>query len=509
MAQPLFPVDRLPHMRFARGYIASSQSGRWVIALVFGSLLSPVSVSLAHAQILGQIEMRDSATADDYLCWSPVQARIRLATSQPADVSVTVKSVPLGPAGGQVQFMAATSAPITRATFTPVPELALTLPKDGGWVRFLVAGRRASRGSKDALIRAELPNGAGAIVQLPVMVRVRKDAETLTTAERAAFLRALAAWKTKPGLTRPTRFEDYYTAHDDAFSWGIHSNFGTQVSNFLPWHRAFLLNFERELQQIDPAVALPYWRFDVKAPGLFSAEFLGALVPGSTEVRFSNTNPIRGWSRGQGEALRRANQFDQQGPVSPNNLLAIVCRANEAGCSPQNAVQNELYRSVTDRVELNYHNGAHAGVLGWLGAGTSPSDPLFFLLHANVDRGSAHWQESRTRFVSDGQNEGSYTPTGRYPGATIPQGVREGLYALDPMWPWGPKSGDAGTPNDPRDDWLPYRFPFPSVPGMPFSAADPPTPAKMIDYMNVGGVNPAHGSCYDDFDFEGKDPRTN
>jgi hypothetical protein len=136
MAQPLFPVDRLPHMRFARGYIASSQSGRWVIALVFGSLLSPVSVSLAHAQILGQIEMRDSATADDYLCWSPVQARIRLATSQPADVSVTVKSVPLGPAGGQVQFMAATSAPITRATFTPVPELALTLPKDGGWVRF-------------------------------------------------------------------------------------------------------------------------------------------------------------------------------------------------------------------------------------------------------------------------------------------------------------------------------------------------------------------------------------
>jgi hypothetical protein len=27
--------------------------------------------------------------------------------------------------------------------------------------------------------------------------------------------------------------------------------------------------------------------------------------------------------------------------------------------------------------------------------------------------------------------------------------------------------------------------------------------------MNVGGVNPAHGACYDDFDFEGKDPRTN
>jgi tyrosinase len=31
---------------------------------------------------------------------------------------------------------------------------------------------------------------------------------------------------------------------------------------FLPWHRAYLLDLERELQGIDPQVTLPYWRFD-------------------------------------------------------------------------------------------------------------------------------------------------------------------------------------------------------------------------------------------------------
>ena len=41
-------------------------------------------------------------------------------------------------------------------------------------------------------------------------------------------------------------------------------------SAFYPWHRAYLLDLERELQNIDPSVSLPYWRFDQPAPGLFT-----------------------------------------------------------------------------------------------------------------------------------------------------------------------------------------------------------------------------------------------
>ena len=472
------------------------------ILLIVAMLGCPPSE--APAQSVGEIQIRQGATGADFLCWNPIPARVRLSAPTPADVDVTMTSAPLGAEAGDVHFAAAGAAPISRASFSPVRQLRLTLPKDASWVEFYVAGRRASRGTKDVFVRVE--TAGGALAQLPVMVRVRKDAETLSPIERDAFLRALAAWKLKPGLSRPTRFEDYYTAHDDAFQFGIHSMFGSRVSNFLPWHRAFLLNFERELQQIDPTVTLPYWRFDAAAPRLFSETFIGGLQPPSTEVRFAPTNPIRNWTLRSGETLRRSRGWSEQAAVDPDNFATLLCDAQDPACTTSGSGP---FRLVTDYVEANYHNDAHAQVGGWLGRGSSPSDPLFFLLHANVDRGWAHWQERRGRYDGSGQDARAYAPQGRYPGPAVSRREREGLYALDAMWPWGPKVGDGGTPGDPNDDWLPYRFPFPASAGLPFGPTEPPTPAAMIDYLNVGARASGHGACYDDVDFLGRDPRAN
>jgi tyrosinase len=44
---------------------------------------------------------------------------------------------------------------------------------------------------------------------------------------------------------------------------------------FPHWHRSYLLDLERELQQIDPTVALPYWKFDEPAPNVFRLKFMG------------------------------------------------------------------------------------------------------------------------------------------------------------------------------------------------------------------------------------------
>ena len=62
---------------------------------------------------------------------------------------------------------------------------------------------------------------------------------------------------------------------------------------FYPWHRAYLLDLERELQKIDPSVALPYWRFDQPAPGLFTTDYFGAPGPGGW-VRASRLQPTGG-----------------------------------------------------------------------------------------------------------------------------------------------------------------------------------------------------------------------
>lgn len=451
-----------------------------------------ISLEPASAQALAQFEIRATPESeDDFLCWTPTLARAKLATSGAADVAVTLKSEGAGPTAGVAGFMPAGNS-IDRANYAPKKELALVLPADGSWTEFYVLGLKASDGAKDVVVRAELPDGT-ALGQIATMVRVRKNAEALSPRERSNFLNALAQWKRIPGLSRRTRFEDFYTAHGDAFPMGIHSDFGRMVSNFLPWHRAFLLNFERELQAVDPTVSLPYWKFDEGAPSLFSEEFLGAGVQGTNEVGFSAANPIRGWSSPAGQLLTRARSGNQMGPIDPGVLPTLACAT---GACP------DVFRATTDSLEMNYHNFAHGFILGWLGSDTSPRDPLFFLLHANNDRGWAHWQVARDRF--DVTNTNSYSPPGSYPG-TVQNGIKQGLYANDEMWPWGQKTGDWGTPNDTSDDWLPYRFTFPAALGFPLSAQDYPTPAKMIDYMGVHGT-PELGFCYDDIGFTGAAP---
>ncbi|WP_429034115.1 tyrosinase family protein [Bradyrhizobium sp. I1.14.4] len=394
------------------------------------------------------------------------------------------------PIAGDAGFLSSASS----LDAVPVGKLDLVLKGDGSWTEFYVVGLKPSFGAKDVTIQAKRTDGT-IVASNAIMVRVRKNAEKLSQLERNAFLRALASWKTKRGQARPTRYEDFYTAHADAFNLGIHSGFGQFVSNFLPWHRAFLLDFERELQEIDPTVSLPYWKFDAAAPKLFDQDFIGGLTPGSTEVQFSANNPIRGWSKA-GQTIRRFKVFPDTAAVSAKNLDNILCLANPANC-PNRA---EKYRPTTDSFELNYHNNAHAAVLGWLGGADSPSDPLFFLLHANVDRGWAHWQAAYNRFTSNGADEASYAPTGQYPGAAANGRVRKGLYAMDEMWPWG----KAATGTDEMATWLPHSFAFPASEGLPLTPDSPPFPAKMVDYLGKTNLENANGVCYDDIGFRGE-----
>ena len=154
---------------------------------------------------------------------------------------------------------------------------------------------------------------------------------------------------------------------------------------------------------------------------------------------------------------------------------------------------NEGYRLVNGSIERGYHNGAHSRIGGWLGTGSSPRDPLFYLLHANVDRAWAQWQERFGRF--DPKSEASYSAQGSYPGSTEADRLRKGSYAEDEMWPWGANGGDQGT-SDPFDDWPPFSYGFPSPEG-----ESPPTPGEMVDYLDVSGIGGAHSACYDDMGF--------
>lgn len=458
-------------------------------------LIITLASGLAISADRVEIELRHTPDLeDDYLCWTPVPARARLVTDGQLPKTVKITTESLGT--GELRLGFDTGNVPTRATYQSSSAIDLVLPTDGQWVNFYVNGVSASTGDKD--IRVVVKEGNVELGAVNAMVRVRKDASQLSVVERQQFLQALADLHGHGRAVGPSdNFMKYARAHEDAFSIGIHhSHLGMPL--FLAWHRAFLLSLERDLQRIDPRVALPYWRFEAANPSLFTDAYFGVVSgegPTPFQVQFLPSNPLNGWYNQQDGPLQR----EQDGGVAlsaatwPNTSIPMVrflpdimseLGADEYGSTPPS-------NGINSRMEFRYHNGAHAYVSGWLADTSSPKDPLFFLLHANVDRGWAQWQEQLGRY--DRNDQRSYVSQGTYPGPADPDRIRKGSYSNDPMWPWVRDDGQSTA--DPWDDWPSTGFAFPQIANIGPQTA--PTPADMIDYMNVLGNSVPLGACYD------------
>src|SRR5262249_39309030 len=154
---------------------------------------------------------------------------------------------------GEVGFIDAPAGGLPLGQALPQEEISVDLPADGSWKSFYVMGKAASTADKDVALMAVGSDGSE-LVRYPLMVRVRKNAETLTDGERDRFLEALVKAASMDG-----QFNKYWRIHGDA-------HYLAHERAFMPWHRVFLINLERELQAQDPSVALPYWEFDKPAP---------------------------------------------------------------------------------------------------------------------------------------------------------------------------------------------------------------------------------------------------
>ncbi len=81
---------------------------------------------------------------------------------------------------------------------------------------------------------------------------IRKDANTLTSSERNEFVSAVLELKAR-GI-----YDRFVLRHANAVMTAIH-----RCPAFLPWHRRFLWDLERELQQVsgNPNLGIPYWNW--------------------------------------------------------------------------------------------------------------------------------------------------------------------------------------------------------------------------------------------------------
>jgi tyrosinase len=354
------------------------------------------------------------------------------------------------------------------------PKIELTLPLAGTPVDFHIAGQfqRPSTEDRDAAVEVIDVGTNQVLGNTPLMVRIRKNAVTLTTAERNRFLTAFATFNDR-GMGK---FSDFRNIHTDAGDPEAHGRAG-----FLPWHRAYLLDLERELQQIDPSVALPYWRFDQPAPSIFRSDFMGVPDPRTGRVQFSAANPLQFWATDGTPGIVRRPQFNTQ---------------TQPASSPFGRVRSEAatlrlglrYRDFRT-MEGNPHGTAHVSFAGFIDTiHTAAKDPLFFMLHLNVDRLWAKWQWVNRRF--DVTSIDTFSPEGVDP----PGSTRVGHNLNDTMWPWN------GITTRPRPRTAPGGTLAPSLltsaPGLR------PTVGALIDYQGVASPTSRLGFDYDDVPFE-------
>jgi tyrosinase len=265
-------------------------------------------------------------------------------------------------------------------------------------------------------------------------------------------------------------------------------------SCFLPWHRSFLVDIERKLQVINPAVTLPYWDFAEKAPKLFSNDFMG--LPDSTGmVSFSNTNPLINWKSqlfgaGDGTRIRRIFQSTPRAgsiPWDPATEHAVAVQNNE---NQTIGLGNVFTRFA--RMEGDPHGGAHVSFLGQINSpGTAPADPLFFLLHCNIDRLWAKWQWLKGLFQQT--NVDAYPRQGNG-NSSVGGEFGIGNFTKDTMWPWN------GIHTSPR----PPHAPGTGLPQSPLTTFPGKRPilADMIDYHGQNALSNNLHFAYNDVSFD-------
>ncbi|MEV6601556.1 tyrosinase family protein [Actinoplanes sp. NPDC051346] len=254
---------------------------------------------------------------------------------------------------------------------------------------------------------------------------VRKDQRNLSATEKKAFTDAVLQ------LKRSGRYDAFVRTHNQFIvSDSDNGNrVGHRSPSFLPWHRQFLLDFERALQAINPAVNLPYWNWTVDrtaTSSIWAADFMGGNGRSSDgqvttgpfafntgnwtiNVRSDTRNYLRRSLGAGGRSLPTATQ------------LQTVLAQTVYDVAPWNSTSATGFRNQLEGWRgPGMHNSVHVWVGGDMQTGTSPNDPVFWLHHCHIDKLWSDWQRAH--------------PTSGY----LPTGNTTNVVDLnDTMTPWG------------------------------------------------------------------------
>lgn len=245
---------------------------------------------------------------------------------------------------------------------------------------------------------------------------VRKNARLLTADQKSEFIGAVLALKAS------NRYDPYVLRHAQAPSPIIH-----RAPIFLPWHRSFILDFEKELQQLagNPNLGLPYWNWaedaalpDPATSPIWAADFMGGDGDPTDSFKVK-TGPFREgqWTivNSMGNpagALVREFGRHPAAPTLPTQAdIDAALNTTPYDRSPWNSGSIPSFRNRLEgwygAAGAGLHNRGHVWMGGSMLPMTSPNDVMFFLHHCFVDKIWADWQ---AMYLTEG-----YLPTGAGP----------------------------------------------------------------------------------------------
>jgi tyrosinase len=302
---------------------------------------------------------------------------------------------------------------------------------------------------------------------------IRKDVADLSDTEKENFVNALLDLKNKvpnKQQVRPTllekfpqptnRYDEYVLMHMMSFSEDNEklAMIAHGGPTFLPWHRAYLRLFERELQKIKTEykdVTIPYWDWTSKtsSAAVWNKDFMGGngrdsdwrVIEGKFAYDNGNWNLYTAKSvnssYGRPDLCRKFGYRKLDGVVRPppdmptEDTVTNVLKENPYDQLPWNSDAQPSFRNRLERV---IHNPVHVWVggldatgnqinqCGAMAYGGSPNDPVFWLHHANIDRLWADWQLNQDNWNTE---HNGYRPV---------SGGPVNFNASDPMQPWHP-----------------------------------------------------------------------
>lgn len=176
----------------------------------------------------------------------------------------------------------------------------------------------------------------------------------------------------------------------------------------------FIWNFEKMLQRTTgKCIYIPYWDSERDAQWEHESDVMHPATFGTwrgTDARGCTTNGITTW-----HAPFRQSPGINNGPSGcitrnflPNfsfhgeaQVLATIANYNQfadtTGAARGNSQDNPTDLGLSNGFRIEFENGPHMlvhGIIaGHMGTNWSPSDPLFYLHHSNVDRIWTMWQD--------------------------------------------------------------------------------------------------------------------